>query len=29
VTFREDKPRVTAAIAELVSRGVYPENLWH
>jgi NDP-sugar pyrophosphorylase family protein len=29
VTYREDKPRVTAAIAELVRRGVYPENLWH
>ncbi len=28
VTYREDKPRVTAAIAELVRRGVYPASLW-
>lgn len=28
VTFREDKPRVVAAIAELVERGVYPEKLY-
>jgi hypothetical protein len=28
VTYRDDKPRVTAAIAELVERGVYPANLW-
>ena len=28
VTYREDKPRVTAAIAELVRRGVYPSSLW-
>ena len=28
VTYREDKPRVTAAIAELVRRGVYPAKLW-
>ena len=28
VTYREDKPRVAAAIAELVRRGVYPEKLW-
>jgi len=28
VTYREDKPRVTAAIAELVRRGVYPEKLF-
>jgi len=28
VTYREDKPRVAAAIAELVRGGVYPENLW-
>lgn len=28
ITFREDKPRVTAAIAELVQRGVYPPSLW-
>jgi NDP-sugar pyrophosphorylase family protein len=28
VTYREDKPRVTAAIGDLVSRGVYPASLW-
>ncbi len=28
VTYREDKPRVTAALAELVSGGVYPQELW-
>jgi NDP-sugar pyrophosphorylase family protein len=28
VTYREDKPRVATAIAELVRHGVYPENLW-
>jgi NDP-sugar pyrophosphorylase family protein len=28
VTYREDKPRVTAAITELVRRGLYPEKLW-
>lgn len=28
VTYREDKPRVIAAIADLVRRGVYPEKLW-
>ncbi len=28
VTFREDKPRVVAAIAELVRRGVYPKRLY-
>lgn len=28
VTYREDKPRVQAAIAELVQRGEYPERLW-
>ncbi len=28
VTYREDKPRVSAAIAELVRRGLYPEKLW-
>jgi hypothetical protein len=27
VTYREDKPRVTAAIKELVGRGLYPEKL--
>ncbi len=28
VTYREDKPRVVAALAELVSRGVYPAKLF-
>jgi len=28
VTYREDKPRVAAAIAELVRRGVYPAKLF-
>ena len=28
VTYRDDKPRVSAAIAELVKRGVYPEKLF-
>ena len=28
VTYREDKPRVQAAIAELVRAGRYPERLW-
>lgn len=28
VTYREDKPRVTAAIADLVSRGEYPKTLF-
>ena len=28
VTYRDDKPRVAAAIAELVRRGVYPASLW-
>ena len=28
VTFREDKPRVVAAIAGLVERGLYPEKLY-
>ena len=28
VTYREDKPRVQAAIAELVRRGVYPARLF-
>ncbi len=27
VTYREDKPRVTAAIADLVARGLYPAQL--
>jgi hypothetical protein len=28
VTYREDKPRVQAALAELVRRGAYPEKLF-
>jgi NDP-sugar pyrophosphorylase family protein len=28
VTYREDKPRVEAAIAELVHAGLYPATLW-
>ena len=28
VTYREDKPRVIAALAELVARGVYPARLF-
>ena len=28
ITYRDDKPRVTAAIAALVQRGDYPSNLW-
>jgi hypothetical protein len=28
VTYREDKPRVQAALAELVARGEYPERLF-
>jgi dTDP-glucose pyrophosphorylase len=28
VTYQEDKPRVEAAILELVRRGVYPDPLW-
>jgi NDP-sugar pyrophosphorylase family protein len=28
ITYRDDKPRVTAAIAELVQRGEYPSSLW-
>ena len=28
VTYREDKPRVQAAIAGLVQAGLYPEKLW-
>lgn len=28
VTYREDKPVVTAMIAELVNKGVYPAKLW-
>ena len=28
VTYREDKPSVTAALAEKSASGLYPENLW-
>ena len=28
VTYREDKPRVQAAIADLVARGLYPARLF-
>lgn len=28
VTYHEDKPRVTAAIRELIKSGEYPNNLW-
>ena len=28
ITFREDKPRVQAALAELVQAGRYPARLW-
>ena len=28
VTYPEDRPRVQAAIREIVARGVYPESLW-
>lgn len=28
VTYREDKPRVVAALAELVQSGQYPQKLW-
>ena len=28
VTYREDRPRVTAGIAELIRCGSYPEKLW-
>jgi len=29
VTYHEDKPRVMAAIRELIANGEYPENLWN
>lgn len=29
VTYREDKPVVIESISELVSKGVYPSNLWN
>ena len=28
VTYREDKPGVVAALADMTVRGLYPENLW-
>jgi len=28
VTYQQDKPAVTAAIAEMTARGLYPEDLW-
>jgi hypothetical protein len=28
VTYREDKPQVTASIQRLIAEGLYPENLW-
>jgi hypothetical protein len=28
LTYREDKPRVKAAIADLVARGLYPARLF-
>jgi hypothetical protein len=28
VTYKEDKPTVVAAIAEMTANGLYPENLW-
>jgi len=28
VTYREDKPRVVSALAELIRRGLYPETLF-
>ena len=28
VTYREDKPGVVAALAEMTARGLYPEDLW-
>ena len=28
VTYKEDKPAVESSIQELISKGVYPENLW-
>ena len=29
VTYREDKPSVVAALAEMTRQGLYPENLWN
>ena len=28
VTYREDKPGVVVALADMTARGLYPENLW-
>ena len=28
VTYREDKPRVVAAVSDMVAEGVYPAELW-
>ena len=28
VTYRDDKPRVEAAVAALVQSGLYPRTLW-
>ena len=28
VTYREDKPVVVAAIADMTARGLYPDELW-
>ena len=28
VTYREDLPRVQAAVAEMKAKGVYPKKLW-
>ncbi len=28
VTYRQDKPSVKQAISSLISRGIYPKNLW-
>jgi hypothetical protein len=28
MTYREDRPRVTESIAQLVKQGVYPKTLW-
>ena len=28
ITYKEDMPKVQAAIADMKARGVYPEHLW-
>ena len=28
VTYREDRPEVVAALADMTARGLYPEELW-